>query len=182
MIKFMIDWGKFALITEKIIFILAVIGICFLPQLASANELALGQSSKITGPIDIPIVPPADFNFKTKAEILQIRKREVLKHPELLKGTYIPDEQVFGRIEDKKPWWGIFGQAYYGAGQNSIRGPAEESRFILNPFLLAGEPATEGMDKSRVSASDLETHNYPTFYQPTGLRWWPKESKAEVTY
>jgi hypothetical protein len=153
-----------------------------LPRALAANELLLGKAAKVSGPVDIAIIPPADFNFKSKAEILQMRKREVLKHPELLNGPYVPGRGVFGQMEDRKPWWGILGEAFYGRGQNSIKGEARESRFILNPFLLAGERSVVSIDQSLVNETTLATHRFPMYYQPSGLRWWPKEGKAEVTY
>lgn len=153
-----------------------------MPVALAGNELLLGKASTIEGPVNISITPPAVFNFKSKAEILAMRKREVLKHPEFLKGAYVPNKEVFGQIEDGKPWWGTLGEALYGRGENSIKGEAEESRFILNPFLLAGELSTQGFDKSLVPESALATRKFSFFYQPTGLRWWPKEGKAEVNY
>ncbi len=167
-------------INKIVLSTILIISVCTSAILA--NDLALGSKTKITGPIDIPIVPPQDFNFKPKAEIFQRRTQEVLKHKELLQGAYAPSNEVFGQIVDRKPWWGILGEGYYGSGQNSIKGPAEESRFILNPFLLAGEACVRGPDNTSVSEQDILTHYYPWFYQPSGLRWWPKEQKSEVTY
>jgi hypothetical protein len=170
------------MITQLMLSLLVMTGFLLTSEAIAANELSLGKSSKVAGPIDIPIVPPADFNFKSRAEILQMRQREVLKHPELLKGTYVPDKDVFGQMVDGKPWWGTLGEAFYGRGEKSIRGEAEESRFILNPFLLAGEPSIAGFDKSIVTESAAISRRFPLFYKPTGLRWWPKEGKAQVTY
>lgn len=147
-----------------------------------ANDLAIGKSAKVNGPIDISIVAPADFNFKPRAEIFRWRAQEIMKHPELLNGSYALTKAVFGSVEDKKPWWGIYGQGYYGPGQNSIKGPAEESRFILNPFLLVGEAMICGLDKSKVSEQDLINRKFPMFYSPSNLRWWPSQGRAEVTY
>ncbi len=147
-----------------------------------ASELALGKSATTGGPIDIVIQSPANFNFQKRSLILGLRAREVLKHPELLKGKYAPSSQVFGQVEDGKPWWGTTGQAYFGAGQNSIVGPAEESRFVLNPFLLAGNQEIYGLPKDRVSDSDARSKSYPIFPEPSRLRWYPKKGQAEVTY
>ncbi len=167
--------GKICLILLLFLMLLAQ------PQV-SANDLALGKAGTTAGPVDIPIVQPADFNFKTRAQIAAMRQKEVLKHPELLHGKYVWSDDVFGQVEDGKPWWGLLGQAYYGSGNNSIKGMAEESRFILNPFLLAAPADIFTIPKNVVSESQLASHSYPMFYQPSGLRWWPKEGKAEVTY
>jgi hypothetical protein len=149
---------------------------------ATANELAIGKQSRLSGQVEIPLTPLADFNFKPKAEILSMRKTEVMKHADLLKGKYVPNDAVFGQITDRRPWWGTIGQAYYGAGAKSITGQAIQSQYILNPFLLAGLFSTPSLPKDKVSEADLTRKSYPTSYQASGLRWWPAQSKAEVTY
>jgi len=146
------------------------------------NELAIGKSAKATGVIDIPIVPPGDFNFKTRVEIFAMRKSEIMKHANLLKGAYAPSNDVFGQVVDRRPWWGTLGEAYYGSGQNSIKGQAVQSRYVLNPFLLAAIRATPGLPREKITEADLARKSYPTSFPVTGLRWWPKEGKAEVTY
>jgi len=153
-----------------------------LSQTASANELAIGKSAKSDASVSISIVPPANFNFKSRAEILAMRRREVMKHSELLKGPYYPDDDVFGELASGRPWWGDLGEAYYGPGPKSILGMSEESRFILNPYLLAAEEIIVGLVKERVTEDDLAHKSFPTFVQPSGLRWWPRQGKAEVTY
>lgn len=164
-----------------------VLAVMLLVQLSiglscQGNELSTGKTAKTAGCVDIAIVPPADFNFKPRAHIFAMRKREVMKHPELLKGKYVPDEDVFGQMEDNRPWWGTVGQSYYGAGPKSIVGPALVSCAILNPYLLVELDMTPTLPKDKVSEADLARKSYPMLYQPTGLRWWPKEAKGEVTF
>jgi hypothetical protein len=91
-----------------------------------------------SGEISIPLREPEEFDFKTKTEILDIRKGCVARCARLAPESYQPSEEVFGRIEDGKPWWGLLGLSYYGNGKDSISGASEESRFILNPLLLVG--------------------------------------------
>jgi len=38
------------------------------------------------------------------------------------------------------------------------------------------------LGKSVVTEAQLSGASIPTFIQPSNLRWWPKEGKAEVTY
>src|SRR5262245_38157044 len=83
------------------------------PQAVSANDLALGKTARVAGPVDIPIVQPADLNFKSRAQIFQMRQAEVVKHAELLRGKYAWSDAVFGQVVDGKPWWGLIGQSYY---------------------------------------------------------------------
>lgn len=164
---------------------LVVLTVTCLPLIgygALANELLLGKAAKVSGAVDIPIAAPTDFNFKPKSQILGMRKAEVLKHANLLKGAYAPSDAVFGQVEDRKPWWGLLGQAYYGSGQNSIKGLSEESRFVLNPFLLAGMAEMFTLKPDKIPESKVASYTYATYREPTGLRWWPRDGKAEVTY
>ncbi len=101
----------------------------------TSNQLNLNLIKKN---LRLQMNPIIELDFKTKAEILELRKQYVRKHPELLKGNYIPSESVFGQIIDGKPWWGMLGIYFYGNGKQSIEGLLEESRFIANPFLLIG--------------------------------------------
>ncbi len=146
-----------------------------------ANDLAIGKSAKINGPIDISINPPAEFNFKPRAEIFRLRAQEVMRHSQLLTDQYIPANDVFGKYKTRRDGGDFMDKAIM-ARQNSINGPAEESRFILNPFLLVGEAIICGVEKSKCSESDFINSKFPMFYPPSNLRWWPKEGKAEVTY
>jgi hypothetical protein len=150
-------------------------------QAALANDLALGQTAKVTK-LSIPIVPPTDFNFKGRATLYAMRQAQVMKYPELLTAQYVPDGECFGQIEDQRPWWGTYGLSYYGSGKNSIKGPSLESRFFLNPFLLAGDRSGLGLPKDKISEADLAKKSYPTYLQPSDLQWSPKVKKGEVTY
>ena len=75
------------------------------------------------------------LDLMKKTEILELREKYVSEYPELLNAAYKPSEDVFGQVEDGKPWWGILGISYYGSGQKSIEGPSKDSRYIINPFL-----------------------------------------------
>lgn len=153
------------------------------PPKVYANELALSQDSKSPGTIAIPITDPRDLNFKARSEILGERSRIVQSFP-LLKGTYQPSEEVFGHLENKKPWWGYYGMYVYRQGRRSIEGPAKESRFILNPYLLVGADATNVgvVDVSTVTPDVLKKPGFPFVWPAKNLKWSPKESSAAVTY
>src|SRR4030095_752373 len=79
---------------------------CFIAAQARANDLALGRSARTASAVDVQINPPVDLNFRTRSEILQMRQREMRKHPELMNGSYSLSPEVFGPMEDGKPWWG----------------------------------------------------------------------------
>jgi hypothetical protein len=96
------------------------------------------------GPIEIPLRPMAEFDFKSREEILKSRLDAVSalrSSPglsDMIPLTYAPLPSVFDQIESGAPWWGLHGIFFFGPGQRSISGPSEESRFLLNPLLLVG--------------------------------------------
>lgn len=79
-----------------------------------------------------------EFDFLTREEILGQRRIAVQAYPEFFFPEYRPDTLVFGPMKSGKPWWGMLGISYYGPGGQSLEGLSEESRFILNPYLLLG--------------------------------------------
>ena len=138
------------------------------------NTLAIGRGSKVDS-LDVAIHEPIELDFKSKAEVLQIRSDAVQKYPQLLARKYAPSGAVFGQIVDGLPWWGLVGQIYYGKGAQSIEGESEETRFLLNPYILAGADFwTDG---------SMDLASARSFYcAPYNLRWRPRDSYAEVTY
>ena len=155
------------------------------------NRLALGAEAA-TDTVDIALSPPQELDGKTRSAILELRRQAVVLYPDLLAGSYTPSTQVF-QISDGLPWWGIVGQFYHGKGERSTDGPSEESRFILNPYLLVaaelrglsiwsdGERAL-AWDKARITGQDLADPDFPFYCRPTSLRWWPQAARATVTY
>ena len=85
--------------------------------------------------INIPVNRPVPLSYKTKQEVLDLRKhfvdKSIFKDP-----NYEPSEEVFGQIEDNKPWVSIKECKYKSTNQADIEGQSEESRFINNPALL----------------------------------------------
>jgi len=155
------------------------------------NQLAIGKRSDLSGPIEITINPAIEFDFKKKSEILKLRSEAVHKHMELIKDQYIPSEAVFGRIEDSRPWWGLEGYHFYWKGKNSIKGASEESRYVMNPFLLVAAHlygkslytlTYKRWEQSLSLVDTLVKDKIPSYSQATKLRWWPKEKRVEVVY
>jgi hypothetical protein len=132
-----------------------------------------------SAPVIVAIQEPIDLNFKSKNAVLLLRAMMVYRHRELIVGEYRPAETVFGQIEGGKPWWGLRGHVYYGSGEKSIDGPAEETRFILNPFLLvAADLSILNMlvngnrldwDRNLVTEADLTHPAFPLFCRPHAL-------------
>ena len=96
------------------------------------------------GSIEVALQPLAEFDFKSREEILQSRLDAVSALraspglTDIIPTTYSPLSAVFEQIESGAPWWGLHGIFFFGPGQRSISGPSEESRFLLNPLLLVG--------------------------------------------
>ena len=158
--------------------------------LPNRNELALGKETDVMN-VSIEIQPPVEFDTLAKTRILAMRKEAVNRHPELLASAYKPSGAVFGRIENKAPWWGTTGMFYFGRGERSIEGPAEESRFILNPFLLVAAElegatiwrhGTAMWDQARAANVDPGAAGFPLYCPAQDLHWYPAQRRAQVTY
>jgi len=172
-----------------LLFFFPAIGLCLVgysivqrqPVSKNRNQFAIGESAKVEL-VNIQVQFPIELDSMTKEQILERRRAEVYRYPELVFSGYEPFEEVFDQIVDGLPWWGIAGQFYYGQGEQSIEGPSEESRFILNPYLLvAAEPC--GMwDKNKVPESVTLQPGFPFYCPPQVLTWEPENSYAEVTY
>ena len=155
------------------------------------NRLALGAKTTVAM-IDVAFSHPQELDGMTRAAILEMRRQAAARYPDLLAGSYTPSSQVF-QIDDGLPWWGIAGQFYHGKGEHSIDGLSEESRFILNPYLLIaaelrglsiwsdGERALS-QARARITGQDLAGPGFPFYCRPTSLRWWPQAARAAVAY
>ena len=127
--------------------------------------------------ITIKLNPLMELSYKSKSEIYDIRKIYVKQYPELVKKDYAPSDAVFGQVQDNKPWWGILGLSYFGPGKYSIAGPAEESRFLANPFLFVGLDWIYA-----ITVNDKNLYPKPLYPEPISLIWKKDGSYARVTY
>lgn len=150
----------------------------------SVNQLAVGAAAKLRGELVVPTRWADDYNFHTRAEIMELRRRYVSEVPALLTAPYTPVAPIFQAIEDRKPWWGLAGRSVWGRGTRSIEGLAEESRFMSNPYLLAGaDPASASIwDKAKITSADLSNPNFPYAWHIKSLVYRPSQSTAEVVY
>jgi len=126
----------------------------------------------------------ASFNGATRAQIIAMRKKSIMQSSRLLDGEYIASPEIFDQIVDGKPWWGMEGSFVYGVGAQSTKGNSEESRFILNPYLLvaANSWSTEIWDKSKISEREFADSNFPFCYMPENFSINPKEKTLKVIY
>ena len=155
------------------------------------NRLAIGRQAVTTAALVVDIAAPAEFDFKSKVKILDWRKEAVMRHPELIQGKYEPSDAVFGQIADQVSWWGIEGEFFHDSGAKSIEGASEESRFVLNPFLLVTaellglsiwQQENLEWDRNRISEKDLKDPEFPFYCKPQALVWQPQQARAEVSY
>jgi len=140
------------------------------------NQLLLGTSAKAHGLHSIQIHPPIKLNFMSRYEVLALRKQYVFEHP-LVSLLYEPSPAIFGGIADNKPWWGLYGLLYYGPGEKGIEGPSEESRFLINPYMLMGVRECNAFITSYTP--DGSDSFYP---QATELSWNADESSATAKF
>jgi hypothetical protein len=168
-----------------IILLLALIAVCLIGywviQLPAPNRnrLAIGPAAHVAA-LEIAIQPPAELDFKSKAEVLAWREEAVRRYPDLLAGDYKPAESIFGQIEDGLPWWGLAGYFYYGPGGKSIEGLSEESRFLLNPYLLVGVDLYHNWQS--LPEREITRSGFALDCPPTQLRWQPSAARAEAVY
>lgn len=154
--------------------------LCLLPALPARAEEAVpppATASPADQSIEIPLNPMMELNSRKKLDIYDIRRMYAEKYPQFMGKNYSPSDAVFGQIEDDKPWWGILGRSYYGAGTDSIQGPAAESRFIANPLLLVG------LDSGRAFVARVPgSKPKPVYPEPLRLYWQPDGTLALAEY
>ena len=161
------------------------------PAAGRGNRLAIGEYAQVEGAVEIELAAPVELDGMSKEDVLELRRASVAHHRLLLAQPYEPAGAVYGAISSGAPWWGIQGQFFHGPGESSIVGPAEESRFILNPYLLVGADVL-GLsiwrcghlewDRTRITEDDLARPGFPFVCQPDRLVWHPADRWAEVSY
>jgi hypothetical protein len=158
------------------------------PPPPNYNALALGKDAT-RDLAEIVLVAPAELDKRSRSDVLKLRRQYIEKYKYLLMSSYEPDGGVFGQIEDGLPWWGMEGQFYWGSGRRSIEGPAEEARFLLNPYLLVAADfqglflnGTPGWNQSIVTEADLDGSDFPFTCMPRALKWFPRRARGEATY
>lgn len=103
----------------------------------------------------------SNYNFLSKKEIYEIRKKYV-RESIFAKEGYEPKEEIFGSIQDNKPWWGNIqctkteSRDYF----EHIQGNSKVSSLINNPNALVGLslsylPVDDGNDKLNFCKSEF---------------------------
>lgn len=170
---------------------IALFGILFLlavcSDVSASNCLVTGRTlDKIAPlePVTIDLFQPCVLNYKSRLEIFEARTKIVNRRSILLKNLYVPSAEVFDGMEDHRPWWGVQGACLWGPGNKSIEGPSEESRFLMNPFLLVG--ANSGTcniwDINQIDERDLDDKTFPYFWLPESLLFYPSQALMQIKY
>jgi hypothetical protein len=151
---------------------------------ASTNSLKVGPLALVPDGTLLPLNRPQHFNYMLREDVLQLRVNMVMSCRALVNMPYAPTAAVFNEMLDGKPWWGMAGQYIWGEGKRSIEGPAEESRFVLNPFLLvAANPWTAKIwNPEQITEDDVKNIDFPYTWMPQELMYWPRRRMAQVTY
>jgi hypothetical protein len=114
-----------------------------------------------------------EFNYKTKAEIYDIRKnfvaQSLFKNP-----SYRPSEAVFGQIEDGKPWRGLIREVCSNDAKYASYGDSEESRFINNPSALIM------LDGGLPSDQEVFPCGREMFLLPESITYYKKENTLKI--
>lgn len=127
---------------------------------------------------EIFLNPLTELDLLPRDQVFRLRTEYVMKNRELIDKDYTPSAAVFGQVESGLTWWGIYGIAGFGNGKKSIEGPSEETRFINNPFLLAGLCENYAVPLEKFDPSAPEE----IFPRPLKLVWDSVKREAEVLY
>ncbi|MFH1126346.1 MAG: hypothetical protein V1703_04410 [Candidatus Altiarchaeota archaeon] len=176
-----LHFDKKGLVVLGIILLLLVGGTYFgviKPILISLQGEPLPEEEQPTQILSIPLNQLIELDFKTKAEVYQLRREAVVQHSQLIEKEYTPSDLVFGEIVDGRPWWGILGLSYYGNGEKGIEGESLQSLHITNPFLLVG--LDEGY--AHIVPDELNLTPQAIYPKPINLIWSADRTWARVTY
>ena len=128
--------------------------------------------------VNIFINNPIPLSYKTKEEVLNIRK-DYVKKSIFANPDYEPSEQVFGGIEDNKPWISMNRCVKEAHDSSQIKGNSEESRDIVNPSVLI----SIDYYYTYISRSKTLKESYCTYpIMPMQARFNKEDNYIEVIY
>lgn len=152
--------------------------------------LAVGKEAVIKEPIEVPFNGTMDINFKTRDEVVNIRRNMAMRGnlgQLIVGGTYKPSE-VFADIADEKGWISLKARTLqlFGSGVDPIDGQAKESRFICAPYLLIAPDIKlekqPDIDRNRWSIQKLAASQYPMQCPPRKIMFDAVNASEEATY
>lgn len=126
---------------------------------------------------NLPINPLSEYNYKSKKEIYEIRKKHVMNS--IFASTkYVPNEEIFGQIQDGKPWYGM--QTFLCKNGDVIKGVSFRSKFINNPTALIDVSNDIAYKYSSDTAECRDTKLWTLLVSK--LSYHPKENLIIATY
>jgi len=144
-------------------------------QNISKFSMELNMALAENGVANIQVNAPTKLSYKTKQEIFNQRKIYVNKVFNIPK--YKPNEEVFGQIEDNKPWIGLdAASCSWNFNMDRDKGVSEESVFLNNPMaLIAVEMPYYGYLYSNNCTSD-------NYFMPKTISYDENNNLITITY
>ena len=137
------------------------------------------SSEQDTGTYKIEINNLSEYSGLSKKEIYEIRKHYVSKSI-FANPNYEPNYDVFGAVEDGKPWYGIDSSVCFFNGQkieNKTKGPSSVSKFVNNPAMLIGIMIPYSFNKPFDICKDDSIK-----FIPVSMKYEPKEKRITAVY
>lgn len=132
--------------------------------------------------INLAVNPTSSYNFLTKSQIYNLRTKYVKKSI-FSTDDYKPNQRVFGRIVDKKPWWGENPCSqinYSGDYHERIEGNSKVSAMVNNPNALVGISLAYSPWEQEYNRNFCASG--ASSFLPTSLSYNPKEKIIVATY
>ncbi len=129
---------------------------------------------------NISINQPIELNYKSKEEIFNIRKYYV-EQSIFADSNYQPSEEVFGGIEDGKPWIALDDCVDYSTNYHAnIAGPSLHSKSLINPSIPV-------MIDYPFYISNSPDENYvcvqmPKIMVPLSAKYSKENKEVEISY
>ena len=89
----------------------------------------------LTQETEIPVTRPTEMSGWSKAQVFAHRK-QAMENSIFESESYEPSKDVFGQIENGKPWIAMTVCQDRDTKSLETKGPSEEDRFIANPSML----------------------------------------------
>ena len=131
----------------------------------------------LTQETEIPVTRPTEMSGWSKAQVFAHRK-QAMENSIFESESYEPSKDVFGQIENGKPWIAMTVCQDRDTKSLETKGPSEEDRFIANPSMLV---AVEWPFLYAYNGPSLCTDDMYNL-MPVKISYNPEEREISVTY
>lgn len=142
------------------------------------NNIKVSDFANSPDIINIKVNAPTELSYTTKEYVYNLRKK-YLNQSIFEDKNYTPSEEVFGFIEDNKPWVVLGCCLNKEKGIIDVHGPSEESRFINNPSMLVAIDFPFPVNTTDKKESCL---NLTIAMVPTEITYQKSTKEITVTY